>query len=533
MVLLLSVCEEGISQLSDVAWRAVEQLKKERGNNIKYNDEGFVTELELADFPGGFLIGQLEVFPHLEVVSIDSRYYFEDSTMGGIRKLTKLKKFELKNSRYATNATLEMLAEAPMLETVLLEQCGEISSLHELSRIRRLKHLTINPQEALTFTPLVECRKLKSVKLINSDTIDDSAIKELARVKSLETIDLSSTSITDEGLAELGKLPNLKKLVLRKCNAITGEAFSEFEHPESIIDLDLRESKKLNDDGIKEFERFVNLEHLRLYKNDDIKGSGFSCIGSFSKLKTLYCPNTAIADNHIKPLDGIETLELIWLPACPEISGRGLECLTKSQGCKKLSVNECRKIDSPDFEILVKFKNLEELYLAETRIRNEDIERLCELKKLNDLNLSGNIWLDDRAFEKLQNCTVKRLLAKNLPRLTDKSFQYATKMKNLANLLVTANPQLTGDGMKALVGNESLKYMTFESPGHLSLNGLAFLKQVPNIEELYFKEGEVAVAQLEQLSGMQNLRTLRYEVENSEKASERLISILKTFPKLK
>jgi Leucine-rich repeat (LRR) protein len=78
-------------------------------------------------------------------------------------------------------------------------------------------------------------------------------------------------------------------------------------------------------------------------------------------------------------------------------------------------------INSPDFDVIVKFKNLEELYIADTRIRNEGIEKLCELKKLTDLNISGNHWLDDIAFQKLQGSSVKRLLATRLPRQTDKS----------------------------------------------------------------------------------------------------------------
>jgi len=88
------------AQLPSVAWKAAEHLKKDYGNEVTYNDEGFVTEVVIEDFPSGFLMGQLAVFPHLESATVDSRYYFEDSSMGGVRKLKNLKKLVLKSTVY-------------------------------------------------------------------------------------------------------------------------------------------------------------------------------------------------------------------------------------------------------------------------------------------------------------------------------------------------------------------------------------------------------------------------------------------------
>ena len=98
-------------QLSDIPWKAAEQIRNGGSNKVEYNEEGFVTRILIEDMPSGFVMGQLEVFPQLESVAIDSRYYFEDSNMGGIRKLKKMKEFKIKDSRYASTALLELLAE--------------------------------------------------------------------------------------------------------------------------------------------------------------------------------------------------------------------------------------------------------------------------------------------------------------------------------------------------------------------------------------------------------------------------------------
>ena len=532
MTILLLLSSGASGQLSNIPWKAVQELKNEAGNKVTYNEKGFVTEVLIEDFPGGFILGQLDVFEHLESVTINSHYYFEDSNMGGIRKLKKLKKFALRNSRYSTTTTLELLSEAPALESLELFECGEISNLYALSRIRKLKHLSIVPEDSLSYAPLVECKNLKSIKLTSASSIDDSALKSLARIQSLESIDLSETTVTDEGLAELGKLPNLRKLVLKECDEVTGEAFADFQFPEKLKILNLERATKFTDQGLAELKRFTNLEELRLSKNRMIKGAGFECIGSMTKLKTLSCPETSIADRHLKPLDGIATLEAIWLPGCKEISGRGLDYLSKSKSCKKLNLEECSKIDSPDFEVLAKFESLEELNLADTRIRNDKIELLCGLKKLRILNIRGNHWLDDTAFEKLEDCSTKKLVATQLPRLTNASLRSASKMKSLEQFLITASGKLDGSEMDAFAGSTQMKLLSFEKAKHLSMEAFSQISQIPNLEELYFKGGKISISQLEKLSGMQKLRKMEYEVADSESANERLISVLKTFPVL-
>jgi len=328
-------------------------------------------------------------------------------------------------------------------------------------------------------------------------------------------------------------LPNLETLVLKNCEMITGEAFSEFQFPLSLKDLNLEGATKLNDDGLSQLSRFSQLEHLQLYRNLAVQGSGFECLATMKNLMTLKCPKTSIADRHLLLLDGVKSLKKIWLPECKAVSGKGLQSLSQSKNCEVLSLNRCRKIDSPDFEVLAKFTGLKELYIAETRIRNDGIERLCDLKKLETLNIGGNLWLEDAAIEKLENAALKQLIATDLPRLTDAALVSASKMKNLNQLSFTANAKLQGYGMKSFQGGERLRSLAVEAANLLPADAFRSIQKLTSIEELYFNKGKISVSQLEQLSGMQNLKKLRYEIEDPNGTSERLIGVLKTFPKLK
>ena len=519
------------AELPQVAWKAVEILEL-HGAEVSYNDDGFVEKVNLTGFPEEFSVGELAVFPQLETLYCESRYSFQDSQMIGIRKLTNLKTFAINNCRYATNGVLELLAEAPALERVEIENCGEIRNLHGLTRIRHLKELKITPDDSLSFRPLIECRSLETLELEDASIVDDATLKDIGRAKTLKSITLSGLQITDEGLAELGKLPNLEKLSLSSCDKITGDGFAAFEYPESMKDLNLEYAGQLSDQGLKELSRFTNLEHLRMLENKKIKGEGFECLAAMKKLKTLSCPDTAIADEHLALLNGIETLEKIWLHDCPAISGRGLDHLSQSINCESMSLNECRNIDSPDFEIITKFKNLKQLYLASTRIRPDGIERLCQLKQLEELNLGGNAWLDDSAIEKLQHCTVKELVLDALPRLTDRCFKFIGKMPNLVDLSISANQNLNGNGLVAFADNERFKELYIEQPKHLSLMGFSQIAKIPNLEKLELRSGEVTIAQLEQLAGMSKLNQFQYNMDNANRSSERMVSLLRSFPKL-
>ena len=518
------------AELPQVSWKAVEQLELNDAV-VTYNDDGFVEKISLTNFPDSFTMAELAVFPQLESLSVSSRYAFQDAQMIGVRELTNLKSFAISECRYASNGIFELLAESPALERLEIENCGDIRNLHGLTKIRHLKELKLTGEENLSLRPLIECRNLEKLELAGSNSVDDLSLKDIGRVETLKSIKLNRLAITDEGLEELGQLPKLEILNLSGCDNVTGDCFVAFAHPESMKDLNLENVSKLSDEGLKEISRFTNLEHLRMSNNDQIKGAGFECLATLKKLKTLGCPKTAITDDHLALLDGIKTLKTIWLHDCRSISGRGLDHLSQSINCQKMSLNQCRNIDSPDFEVIAKFKNLKRLYLARTRIRPDGIEQLCKLKQLEKLNLSGNAWLDDSAIEKLQSCNVKELMVLSLPRLTDQCIESIGKMPNLVDLEISANRNLTGSGFDGFA-NKELKVLSIEQPKYLSLNAFSQIAKMPNLEQLVLRRGEVTLAQLEQLAGMSKLKQFDYEIEDTHRNSERMVSILRSFPNL-
>lgn len=522
-------CVRAQSEMPTVAWQAVQFLEKLE-NKIELNDDGEVIEITMTEVPPGFVMGQLAVFPKLEAVKIKSRYYFRDANMGGMRKLQNLKKMSLERSRYCTETSLELLAEAPSLREVEIINCSEISSLHELTRIRNLEKLKLLPSDDLPLLPLTECRNLKHLDFKDANSVDDKWIEPLARLKSLETIDLSGTMVTDEGIASLSQLPNLKTLRLEGCKSITGIGLESFPESPPLVELNLRNASSLTDEGLAAVARFTNLENLYTCANRRVLGPGYQCLAALKELKILSCPKTAIADEHLQLLDGIDTLEVIWLYGCQGVSGRGLQKLVGSESVRRLSLNECPLIDSPDFDVIAQFKNLQDLYLSDTRIRPAGIEQLGQLKQLKTLNISGNIWLDDSAIEALKGSPVQCIFAKDLPRLTRDGIAHFSQFPKLEKLTLTATRNMTGEGFQKLAGCESLEFLSIQRVNFLSLDCFAAIRMIPNLKELQLNDDKISLVQLQQLSGMENLETLKFQSES--KNSEQLRAIFRRFPKL-
>jgi Leucine-rich repeat (LRR) protein len=520
---------EARPEFPTVAWKAAKYLK-DSGNEIKYDSEGFVVEVTLDDVPSGFLMGQLSVFPKLESVKVESRYYFQDSNMGGIRKLQSLKKFAMENSRYCTASTLELLTEAPALTEVELIHCSEINSLHELAGIRNLETLRLVPDDDIELGPLAECRKLRHLNFKDAGSIDDKWIEPIAAMSSVESMDLSGTSISDEGVAKLANMPNLKILKLENCRQFTGVGFESFADNHPLEELNLR-TAGITDEGLALASRFKNLKKFYTYNNRQVRGPGYQCLSSMKKLEILSCPQTAIRDEHLKLIDGIETLKVVWLYGNRGISGRGLDYLSQSLEIHRISLNRCPLIDSPDFEVICKFRNLRDLYISKTRIRPDGIEQLCQLEKLQNLNISDNIWIDDEAIAKLSNLKIENLFAKDLPRVTGKGVSTFPKFPNLKKLSLTANRKFEGSDFANLSKCKKLEFLAVESVKFIPLDCLAAIQRIPNLKTLELSNGKVTLLQLQQLCGMEKLEALKFEFTNRN--SEQLKAILRTFPMLK
>lgn len=126
---------------------------------------------------------------------------FTDTTNAGLRELARLKKLRTLDLR----ATI--VSDAGMNELAALPNLQSLDLSHPPPGYPR----RVIPAHKIRESP----RPLKCVDIFLFP-VTDAGIKELARLRSLQSLDLSGTRVTDAGLKELAVLPKLQVLNLSR-----------------------------------------------------------------------------------------------------------------------------------------------------------------------------------------------------------------------------------------------------------------------------------------------------------------------------
>ncbi len=119
--------------------------------------------------------------------------------------------------------------------------------------------------------------------------LGDSQLAQILAVKSLERIDLRGTRITDEGVARLKELPNLKCLILWSTN-ISDRGLEHVVQNKSITFLAIPGG--ISDDGMALLSQLPNLESLDLQECIHLGEDGFKHVEQLKQLKTLMLNRT-------------------------------------------------------------------------------------------------------------------------------------------------------------------------------------------------------------------------------------------------
>lgn len=101
--------------------------------------------------------------------------------------------------------------------------------------------------------------------LLKGEDFSDAGLKALVACKSLERVHLiSAENVTDGGIKELAALPKLRALDLLSTK-ITGSAFEAFAGHETLELLRLDYAEHLTDEGIKHLAKLPKLDDLEIH----------------------------------------------------------------------------------------------------------------------------------------------------------------------------------------------------------------------------------------------------------------------------
>jgi hypothetical protein len=164
-----------------------------------------------------------------------------------------------------------------------------------------------------------------------------------------DRIQLESTRLSDDDLAELPGLENLRELLL--------------DHPDS----------RFTPAGIRQLIGLPNLEHLRI-RGRGIDDEALAHLAKFDSLRILNVPFATFGDEslgHLKALTHLEQLRF----GSPRVSDAGMPTLAELPSLKRLHLIDVRITDLGLRE-LARIEQLESLYLDGAIVSDESYEEL-------------------------------------------------------------------------------------------------------------------------------------------------------------
>ena len=482
-------------------------LKRSRNSYVE-NELGQVVQVNIEYVPRVFVVGDLEVFPHLEWLRINYSGRFYDRHMSGIARLKGLKKLTIRRCDEITEATLAVLRFLPNLEELELIDLQSLFSLAPLSQCKSIRKLTFSENGHFEFTGLERLASLPNLEelvLEKNNSLQDRHLRFLKSFKNLLKLSLrENKQITDAGLTILSSVPNLKYLDLSNCPLINGTFLVNVS--DGIESL-LLHNADVTDEGVKYLGRFRAVKELRLDQNSKITGNSLFVLEKCESLETLDLSGLPVSKSHFERMVCFERLRKLILSGCEKITGDAVGLL--------VNFSECRRIDSPDLISLAHFSNLKTLVLTQTRIKTEGIVHLQQLEKLESVDLSNCKWIDDESVAAVGKIkSLKKVYLNDLPRLTDESLHRLGALPELREVYLSNNFKITGGGFSGFSENCPLTTLSMNGLDSLTPSGLHNLVRLQKLENLVVRCKKLTNEHFLAMMGMPGLK--KFALDNKD-----------------
>jgi hypothetical protein len=182
------------------------------------------------------------------------------------------------------------------LVTRVVSYMGVANGDQELAALRRLTSLdavALNARSAW-------------VAPLPKNAVTDAGLEQLVRLPNLKSLGLADTLVTDDGLRYLQALANLEHLSLESNPQITSAAMPHVGKLMSLRTLFLQ-GTSVDDVGLQHVHHLLQLENLRL-EGTKITNDAVDALASLSRLEFLGIGNTAIDDAGARKLERFTSL---------------------------------------------------------------------------------------------------------------------------------------------------------------------------------------------------------------------------------
>jgi len=255
--------------------------------------------------------------------------------------------------------------------------------------------------------------------------INDADMLSLAVMPDLETLDLSHTRITDEGMLRLKRASKIKDLNLFYAEWITDQGMTAIRDWKHLKRLNVR-GTRISDGTLEIVGRMPGLEALDI-AHTSITDNGLDYLITLVNLKELSLGRGRLTNSSLQILKMLPTITYLDLsgarPAPPDMPGRaaqqgipeasvraiaelkelrvlklgysaigaeGLRILSTVGAIEKLALEGCHRVNDAAMAELANWKNLKYLDVQDTQVTQSGVDALKKAN-LSIVILSGGI----------------------------------------------------------------------------------------------------------------------------------------------
>ena len=342
-----------------------------------------------------------------------------------------------------------------------------------------LIHLNLRSQynlEPATLKVIGDCKNLQDLNLSECNGLTDTVMKRLTEGTGdgLLYLNLSSTSISDMGLKEIGQnCPGLRYLSLSHCSRFTDRgihALAMGKVARKLQHLNVSSCPQISLQGYHSIAKgFQKLEHLILTRNYTLTDPAIIIITQkLLELKTLqleHCSN--ISDQSLKYLSECRHLETLYFEENHRITDAAVKVFSKfCSNVSKIHFIDCIRLTD------ITLKAISSLPI--THLNIADCNRLSD---------SGIRFITENAIQS----KLKELDLTNLSRITDISLFRLRNLPCLKKLTLAYCENLTEAGMEQLDSLNSLTHIDLTGTG-ITDESLSRLGRIQNLTSISISE---------------------------------------------
>ena len=229
---------------------------------------------------------------------------------------------------------------------------------------------------------------IKSLDLSRSSVSDDG-MKVLTAFPKLAELNLSETRISNAGLASVAEVKSLRSITLVRLRGVDDSGIKNLAPLKDLESLTVSVCS-VTDGILPSLAEFEGLQVLNLAGNPDIYGKDFKVLlakGAFRNLRELIVTGSKFGFYGLEQMNKLPQLEVLRAGSC-ELLGPAISGLDGCDGLRVLDLSG-NSLQDANMQGVSRLKKLEELRLARLNLTDKCLDSIKTMRNLKVLDLNG------------------------------------------------------------------------------------------------------------------------------------------------